>query len=328
MSKPIKIILGIVLVIVIALIAAGNYFYSYAVVPAKKDFLAESSDKKSKELIAAEDWFNNKNNRTDWQLTSTDGLKLSAYYLPAEKEQHKTAIIAHGYMGQASDMPQYAKIYHDLGYNVLMPDARGHGKSEGDYIGFGWPERKDYLQWINRIVKQDPQSEIVLHGVSMGGATVMMTSGEKLPDNVKAFIEDCGYSSVNGELSYQLKQMFNLPAFPLIPVTSVVTKVRAGYFFGEADTFGKFVKEEEKPAFYDAAVSFVHPVTGLFPYANAGELFVYLGIANGVTKAGFSQSSLAVRYFLVGIVVILIRGIVTERLTKFMMAREAKKATA
>jgi Putative lysophospholipase. len=242
MNKLTKIILGIVLILVIVLIAAGNYFYSYAVVPAKKDFLAEGSDKKSAELIAAEDWFNNKNNRTDWQLTSTDGLKLSAYYLPAEKEQHKTVIIAHGYMGQASDMPQYAKIYHDLGYNVLMPDARGHGRSEGDYIGFGWPERKDYLQWINRIVKQDPQSEIVLHGVSMGAATVMMTSGEKLPDNVKAFVEDCGYSSVNGELSYQLKQMFNLPSFPLIPVTSMVTKVRAGYFFGEADTIKQLNK--------------------------------------------------------------------------------------
>lgn len=242
MNKLTKIILGIVLILVIVLIAAGNYFYSYAVVPAKKDFLAEGSDKKSAELIAAEDWFNNKNNRTDWQLASTDGLKLSAYYLPAEKEQHKTVIIAHGYMGQASDMPQYAKIYHDLGYNVLMPDARGHGRSEGDYIGFGWPERKDYLQWINRIVKQDPQSEIVLHGVSMGAATVMMTSGEKLPDNVKAFVEDCGYSSVNGELSYQLKQMFNLPSFPLIPVTSMVTKVRAGYFFGEADTIKQLNK--------------------------------------------------------------------------------------
>lgn len=242
MNKLTKIILGIVLILVIVLIAAGNYFYSYAVVPAKKDFLAEGSDKKSAELIAAEDWFNNKNNRTDWQLTSTDGLKLSAYYLPAEKEQHKTVIIAHGYMGQASDMPQYAKIYHDLGYNVLMPDARGHGRSEGDYIGFGWPERKDYLQWINRIVKQDPHSEIVLHGVSMGAATVMMTSGEKLPDNVKAIVEDCGYSSVNGELSYQLKQMFNLPSFPLIPVTSMVTKVRAGYFFGEADTIKQLNK--------------------------------------------------------------------------------------
>lgn len=249
MKKTTKIILGIVLVLVIALIAAGNYFYSYAVVPAKKDFLSDGSEKKSAELIAAENWFNDKNNRNDWQLTSKDGLKLSAYYLPAEKDQHKTAIIAHGYMGQASDMPQYAKIYHDLGYNVLMPDARGHGKSEGDYIGFGWPERKDYLQWIDRIVKQDPQSEIVLHGVSMGGATVMMTSGEKLPDNVKAFVEDCGYSSVNGELSYQLKDMFNLPSFPLIPITSLVTKVRAGYFFGEADST-KQLKKNDRPMLF------------------------------------------------------------------------------
>jgi PTS system glucitol/sorbitol-specific IIC component len=95
-----------------------------------------------------------------------------------------------------------------------------------------------------------------------------------------------------------------------------------------AYTFGKFVNEEEKPAFYDSVVSFLHPVTGLFPYANAGELFVYLGIANGVMKAGYSQSSLAVRYFLVGVVVILFRGIVTERLTKFLIAKESKRANA
>lgn len=249
MNKKTKIILGIILLLVIALIAAGNYFYSYAVVPTEKDFLSDSSEKKSAELVAAEDWFNDKNNRSEWQLQSKDGLKLSAYYLPTQKDQHKTAIIAHGYMGQASDMPQYAKIYHDLGYNVLMPDARGHGKSEGDYIGFGWPERKDYLQWIDRIVKDDSQSEIVLHGVSMGAATVMMTSGEKLPENVKAFVEDCGYSSAKDELSYQLKDMFNLPAFPLIPVTSLITKIRAGYFFGEANAV-KQLHNNTKPMLF------------------------------------------------------------------------------
>lgn len=249
MDKKTKIILGIVGLLIIALIAAGNYFYSYAVVPTEKDFMSETSEKKSAELIAAENWFNNKNNRSEWQLQSKDGLKLSAYYLPAQKDQHKTVIIAHGYMGQASDMPQYAKIYHDLGYNVLMPDARGHGKSKGDYIGFGWPERKDYLQWIDRIVKDDSQSEIVLHGVSMGAATVMMTSGEKLPENVKAFIEDCGYSYAKDELSYQLKDMFNLPAFPLIPVTSLITKIRAGYFFGEANAV-KQLHNNTKPMLF------------------------------------------------------------------------------
>lgn len=249
MNKKTKIILGIVLLLIIVLIVAGNYFYSYAIVPSKKDFISDSSEKKSAELIAAENWFNDKNNRSEWQMESKDGLKLSAYYLPAQKDQHKTAIIAHGYMGQASDMPQYAKIYHDLGYNVLMPDARGHGKSEGDYIGFGWPERKDYLQWIDRIIKGDSQSEIVLHGVSMGAATVMMTSGEKLPENVKAFVEDCGYSSVKDELTYQLKDMFNLPAFPLMPVTSLITKIRAGYFFGEADAV-KQLHKNTKPMLF------------------------------------------------------------------------------
>ncbi|MBC8845445.1 PTS sorbitol transporter subunit IIC, partial [Escherichia coli] len=69
----------------------------------------------------------------------------------------------------------------------------------------------------------------------------------------------------------------------------------------------------------DSVVSFLHPVTGLFPYANAGELFVYLGIANGVVEAGYSMSSLAVRYFLAGIVVILMRGVITESITKFLM---------
>ena len=88
-----------------------------------------------------------------------------------------------------------------------------------------------------------------------------------------------------------------------------------------AYTFGRFLRERHKPAFYDSAVSFVHPVTTFFPYANAGELFVWLGVASGVTKLGQSVVPLAVRYFLVGIVVILIRGVVTELITSYLIRR-------
>ena len=88
--------------------------------------------------------------------------------------------------------------------------------------------------------------------------------------------------------------------------------------------FGKFVEEKYKPAYYDATVSFVHPITGLFPHANAGELFVYQGIAAGITALELSTGQLAVRYFLVGVVVILIRGIVTERITVMLMKKQAK----
>jgi glucitol/sorbitol PTS system EIIC component len=87
-------------------------------------------------------------------------------------------------------------------------------------------------------------------------------------------------------------------------------------------TFGRFVKEEYKPAYYDAAVSFVHPITGLFPHANSAELFVYMGIANGITSLNLPVSELAVRYFLVGLVVILIRGILTEKVTLYMMNKK------
>ena len=78
-------------------------------------------------------------------------------------------------------------------------------------------------------------------------------------------------------------------------------------------TFGRFLDEKYKPAFYDAAVSFVHPITGLFPHANAGELFVWTGISAG----------LAVRYFLCGLVVILIRGILCEKIYASMAKKSA-----
>lgn len=89
-------------------------------------------------------------------------------------------------------------------------------------------------------------------------------------------------------------------------------------------TFGRYLPERFKPAFYDSAVSFVHPVTTFFPYANAGELFLWLGIANGVTQLGESTVPLALRYFLVGIVVIFIRGVVTERITALLIRRTGR----
>lgn len=86
-------------------------------------------------------------------------------------------------------------------------------------------------------------------------------------------------------------------------------------------TFGKFLDEKYKPAFYDSTVSFVHPITGLFPHANPAELFVYLGIAEGIKKLGLPLGQLAVRYFIVGLVVIFIRGLVTEFMTIRMMKK-------
>jgi glucitol/sorbitol PTS system EIIC component len=93
-----------------------------------------------------------------------------------------------------------------------------------------------------------------------------------------------------------------------------------------AYTLGTFVPERNKPAFYDAAVSFVHPPLGIFPHVNPGELFVWLGIATGIASLGLSLTPLAVRYLLVGLVVIYLRGLVTQFIVDRMMAR--RDATA
>jgi glucitol/sorbitol PTS system EIIC component len=122
----------------------------------------------------------------------------------------------------------------------------------------------------------------------------------------------------------QFASKYLILRYTLMPILAVLILTNP-----MAYTFGRFLPEKQKPAFYDAAVSFVHPVTAFFPYANAGELFVWLGIASGVEKAGFSIAPLAVRYFLVGIVVIFIRGVVTEYITKYLAARgEAKSKMA
>lgn len=129
-----------------------------------------------------------------------------------------------------------------------------------------------------------------------------------------AVIAFIGEERVHGWI--QKSSKYAILRYTVMPVLAVMLLTNP-----MAYTFGKFVKEEQKPAFYDAAVSFVHPVTGMFPYANAGELFVYLGIANGVSEAGYSQGPLAVRYLMAGVVVILIRGIVTEWITKLLIRR-------
>jgi len=110
------------------------------------------------------------------------------------------------------------------------------------------------------------------------------------------------------------------------PLRYVVLPFLSVFFFTNpmAYTMGKFLPEKFKPAFYDSAVSYVHPPLGLFPHINPGELFVWLGIAKGVQDLGLPLGDLAIRYALVGLVVILIRGIVTEKISAILWARRAK----
>ena len=120
------------------------------------------------------------------------------------------------------------------------------------------------------------------------------------------------------------------PGIQWYPVRYLVFPALAVFFLTNpmCYTMGRFLPERYKPAFYDSAVSFVHPITGIFPHANAGELFVYLGIAAGITTLGLGTSDLAVRFLLVGLVVILLRGVLTEIITARMLSRRTARQEA
>ncbi|MCC9921034.1 alpha/beta hydrolase, partial [Streptococcus agalactiae] len=180
---------------------------------------------------------------------TNQNIKQVAWYVPAVKKTHKTAVVVHGFANSKENMKAYGWLFHKLGYNVLMPDNIAHGESHGQLIGYGWNDRENIIKWTEMIVDKNPSSQITLFGVSMGGATVMMASGEKLPSQVVNIIEDCGYSSVWDELKFQAKEMYGLPAFPLLYEVSTISKIRAGFSYGQASSVEQ-LKKNNLPALF------------------------------------------------------------------------------
>ena len=233
MKKRWKIALAALAVVVaVGLFFAGNYLFHYALDPRNGD------PEWAMEGDSA--WFDGASG--DRWLTSHDGLKLHALYLPREGS-HKYAVICHGYGSTPQFGGRYAAKFYELGFSILAPAARAHERSEGAWVSMGWLERRDIVAWVDTLVEQDPQAEIALFGVSMGGATVMMTAGETdLSPHVKCVIEDCGYSSVWDEFAAQLKEQFGLPTFPVLDAASLVTQARAGWSFREASAVEQLKK--------------------------------------------------------------------------------------
>ena len=255
MNKKKKIILTISILLLVVILGVGglvgNYFYNLALNPfTSKDMIfGDDDDDTSLEVEADVNWLIKDSNYIDTYITSSDNLKLHAYEVKNENKTDKWAIVVHGYTSEGKLLSSKAKHLYNMGYNVLVPDLRSHGTSEGNYIGMGWHDRLDIIDWINYIVKNNPKSEIALHGTSMGSATVLMVSGENLPSNVKAIVADCGYTSVYDEFSYQLKQLFNLPAFPIMNFSDVITHIRAGYCLNDASAINQ-VKKSTTPILY------------------------------------------------------------------------------
>ncbi|MGN0643018.1 MAG: alpha/beta hydrolase [Huintestinicola sp.] len=172
-------------------------------------------------------------------IKSRDGLTLHGNYFPAEGESKGIVLCNHGYTSNGmQDCCSISYYYHGKGYDCLLVDHRGHGQSEGKYIGFGILDRYDCLEWIKYVDKRfEGKKDIILHGISMGATTVLMTAGfPDLPESVKAVISDCAFTSPYDVFAHILKRDYHLPPFPIMNINDAICRKTAGYGFKDYST--------------------------------------------------------------------------------------------
>lgn len=168
-------------------------------------------------------------------VQSHDGLTLSGRYYHT-RDGAPLDIAFHGYRSSSlTDFSGGSAISFGMEHNLLLIDQRAHGKSGGRTIAFGIQERHDCLNWIKYAVERfGPEVQILLFGVSMGGATVLMASGMELPENVKGIVADCPYTSVR-EIICRVGKKMGLPEWLTWPLVRIGAKVYGGFDIAETD---------------------------------------------------------------------------------------------
>ena len=227
----------------------GKYMCNYVLVDMPDGKNIERTRHKADSLLPGStawyDGLHEKGILKDTVITGYNDNPIHAAYVPAADPAHAqgTAIVVHGFGDNHFVFLYLVRMYRDdFNYNVLFPDLQYHGYSGGNATSMGWYGRYDVEKWIevaHGIFKDD---FMVVHGVSMGAATTMMLSGDPQPDYVKAYVEDCGYSSVWDQLAFNLKDSFHLPPFPVLTSASIVCKNKYGWSFKEASSVNQLAK--------------------------------------------------------------------------------------
>ena len=143
------------------------------------------------------------------QLTSTDGLRIHGWFLPAS-EARGVVLFCHGNAGNISHRLESLKIFHDLGLAVLIFDYQGFGQSQGkpseqgtyDDVEAAW----NYLTQERGI----PAKDIVIFGRSLGAAIAAQLASRH---QAGGLILESGFTSVP-DLAATL--------YPFIPVRWLV----------------------------------------------------------------------------------------------------------
>ena len=221
-----KIIIAVIAVVIIIYCIIGNVIVSAALVPdfmRKLEAFDRVTEQSYSEMVQTDEISENMKAASEKtkavlgnaggfkeKITSYDGYELiAACFRQPEPEGKPWAVLLHGYTGWKEEMYHHAAEYYGRGFNVLCPDLRCQGESEGDFIGMGWTDREDVILWINNILAAYPDAEIVVQGESMGASCALMLNGLNLPENIVCLISDCAYSDSVTMFRKQLRDWFS-----------------------------------------------------------------------------------------------------------------------
>ena len=252
-----------VAVLLLVLVSGGYVFVVGCVRRKDLPWLVEEEIKKTPyaeyydHIVSADRWLK-KHNAQDVYTTSDDGLKLHGLWVPAENPQG-TILFAHGYRScMLVDFGLAFDFYHRRGLNLLIPEQRSHGKSQGRFITFGVKESEDMQRWLDHHNQHLGSCPVVLSGLSMGASTMLYLADKELPKNVKGIIADCGFTSPKAILSSVFTKVTHLPAAPSIWAADLFARLFAGFSLAQCDT-RKSLANSKLPVFmvHGTADSFV-----------------------------------------------------------------------
>lgn len=219
------------------------------------------------------------------EITSHDGFVLRArLYEPAGKSLG-TVVLVHGYRSLGDmDFGCVYEFYQSLGMGMLIISQRAHNESEGKYLTFGAKERFDVRDWCKFLVaRYGDAHKIVLDGVSMGCSTILLASAlPDIPVQVKAVIADCGFAGAKQQISEVLHESMHLPAFPIVPIGSLLCRIWGGAFLGDAEVARELKKSKIPTLFaHGLADDFVKPYNSEKNYRACGAEYKRLCLFEG-----------------------------------------------
>ena len=237
MQYILYIILSIIILLLIVLTIISNHFVNKLLIKTnkklfeRKESTKEESEEKKRIKEERRIWF--ESSQKDVYTISSDNLKLHAHLI--NNNSNVYVIIVHPYEARGSYMKYFIEKFYNMGFNILAIDLRTHGESEGKIYSLGYLERLDVLAWIKYINDNYNNVQIILYGISMGANAVMMCCNEDNTNNVKAIIEDAGFTNAYEQLKRRLDMAYKFSFLPIVEATSLMSTIRLGFSFEDID---------------------------------------------------------------------------------------------